>query len=802
MIMKTILPRKRITSFLTFSFLIFLFQANLNAQLVIQAEDYTQMSGVQTETTSDIGGGINVGWIDNNDWMEYEVSIPVTGDYEISYRIASQSGGGVINLYDGSTLLHVTALPATGDWQNWTTRAGDSLLSLTAGDYTLKIEAVSGGFNVNWWQLRLANPVDSDKPSVVVISDYSTAVHDVSMTWSKSADATSAVVGYDIVLNGVPSIFTQDTSVQLSKLPPATEMDIDVVAKDIAGNSSDTASVTVETDTIPWEIIWRDEFNVDGDVDRSKWNFQVGGDGWGNEESQYYTDGDNATVSGGNLIIEARKETFGSNDFTSSRLNSSGKGDFLYGRIEVKAKLPRTGGTWPAIWTLPTDWVYGPWPDCGEIDIMEHSATYNYGYVFGTIHTGAYNHEDGTQKSGGIAFDDVTDTYHTYAIEWYPDHIDWYVDDIHIFTFDNEYKSTAEWPYDIPHHVLLNVAIGGGLGGAIDYDGVWPQQMLVDYVRIYDFKLGENDTISPDKPTELSVEPKWSTAHVSWNLSVDNYAIEQYYIYLDGVMVDSTLGSDYRLYNLTPLTEYKVAVQAVDYAGNLSDTASANFSTTEIQGLAVPGRIEAEDFTLMDGIDTEECTDAGGGLNVGWIDTDDWLSYSIDVAEEIEYRAIIRSAAQSSSGTLNILGADDNELTSISLPVTGGWQSWESTASDIFNLSAGIQNIKLVAEKGGFNLNWLEIIDAKDYVGINNVSSEEVLIYPNPVKNFLKIELWPEIKQAEVSITAMDGRLVFSEEYTHSGSPIRIENIDFIPGLYVVKLQVDNDILVRKFTVQ
>ena len=216
----------------------------------------------------------------------------------------------------------------------------------------------------------------------------------------------------------------------------------------------------------------------------------------------------------------------------------------------MKAKLPKTGGTWPDIWTLPKQpGAYGNWPACGETDIMEHTAN-NYGYVFKTVHTGAYNHSIGTQKGSGIVLEDVTDTFHTYAIEWYPDHIDWYVDDIHIFQFDNEYKTTDEWPYDIPHHLILNIAIGGGLGGTINYNGVWPQQMIVDYVRVYDFKLNENDTIAPSDPTGLTTDPKWSTIDFSWNASIDNYAVKNYYVYMDDRAIDTVSSTNILIQDL------------------------------------------------------------------------------------------------------------------------------------------------------------------------------------------------------------------------------------------------------------
>jgi beta-glucanase (GH16 family) len=780
----------------SFAFLFFIIAGafDTNAQIVVEAESYSQMQGVQTENTNDIGGGINVGWIDSGDWMEYTINVPIDGSYELTLRTASQSGGGQVELSDGSTVLQTVDITSTGGWQNWTDVVGASSINLSKGVKTVRINAKKGGFNLNWWKLTPVGITDSDKPSTPVVSGNSSTVHDVHISWNQSVDVTTAIGGYQIFNNGNRIAFTCDTSITISKLPPNHVMDFDIVANDLVGNISDTASVTVKTDTIPWEIVWRDEFNVDGEVDRTKRNFQVGGGGWGNGEAQYYSDGVNASVSGGNLIIEARKETHGGNSYTSSRLNSSGKGDFLFGRVEVRAKLPGTNGTWPAIWTLPTDWVYGNWPNCGEIDIMEHSATYHSGYILSTIHTGAYNHIAGTQKSGGIMLGDVSENFHTYILEWYPDHMDWYVDDVHIFTYENEYKSIEEWPFDVKHHVLLNVAIGGTMGGDIDANGVWPQQMLVDYVRIYDFKLDENDIEAPAPPAGLIADTKATSALISWNLTMDNYAIEKYYVLLDGILIDSVTGSEFLIQGLEPLTNYEAGVLAVDYSGNISDIAFYAFITPELSGTPIPGKIQAEDYESFSGVDTEVCEDEGGGINVGWIDTGDWMGYAVDVAEDDEYVAVFRTASQSGGGTISLLNDAESEIINVVVPGTGGWQNWVSVTTEPFNLTAGIQQVKVSAPVGGYNLNWIEIIKSADYVGVNEALADNVLVYPNPVVNEeLNISVPDGIgSEVIVQIIALDGKVVFSENVNSDIGIIQLSRINIEPGVYIVKIKSRN----------
>jgi beta-glucanase (GH16 family) len=181
-----------------------------------------------------------------------------------------------------------------------------------------------------------------------------------------------------------------------------------------------------------WNLVWDDEFDYTGLPDPVKWSFETAGNrtGWGNHEDQYYTDRDstNAWVSNGVLTITARKQKMEEKKYTSARLNSQGKGDWLYGRFEVRAKLPTGRGAWPAIWMLSTDWAYGGWPESGELDIME-----NVGFMPDTLvfsaHTNAYNHIMHTQKTKRILYPGTSDDYHVYALEWKKEQVRFYVDD-------------------------------------------------------------------------------------------------------------------------------------------------------------------------------------------------------------------------------------------------------------------------------------------------------------------------------------------------------------------------------------
>lgn len=254
------------------------------------------------------------------------------------------------------------------------------------------------------------------------------------------------------------------------------------------------ATSTTGTDKGPadYVLVWSDEFNTPGLPDTSKWGYDVGDGcpnvcGWGNNELEHYaaSRSENARVENGNLIIEARRERLGTKDYTSARLVSRAKGDWAYGRFEIRAKLPSGRGTWPAIWMLPTDWDYGGWPASGEIDIMEHVG-FAPESIHGSIHTAAYNHVKGTQRTKGIVIPDAERAFHVYSVEWTEQKIDFYVDSTRYHTFVNENSGSAAWPFDRRFHLLLNIAVGGNWGGLKGIDqNIWPQQMVIDYVRVY-----------------------------------------------------------------------------------------------------------------------------------------------------------------------------------------------------------------------------------------------------------------------------------------------------------------------------
>jgi beta-glucanase (GH16 family) len=230
--------------------------------------------------------------------------------------------------------------------------------------------------------------------------------------------------------------------------------------------------------------VFSDEFETPGSPDPAKWGYNLGY--VANDEKQYYTSrSENVRTEAGSLVIEARKEAYQGYAYTSARIHTRGRFELLYGRVEVRARLPTGRGTWTAIWILGTNHTQVGWPACGEIDIME-----NVGFdplrIHASVHTADYNHTIGTQKTASVTIGSPWEDFHLYAMEWYPDRIEVFVDGQKYFTFRNDSSGSRTWPFDKSHYLILNLAIGGSWGGQQGIDDTqFPKRYLVDYVRVY-----------------------------------------------------------------------------------------------------------------------------------------------------------------------------------------------------------------------------------------------------------------------------------------------------------------------------
>lgn len=232
-----------------------------------------------------------------------------------------------------------------------------------------------------------------------------------------------------------------------------------------------------------WILVWHDEF--DGQtIDSRNWTFDIGGHGWGNNEWQFYTDRpENAYIEEGALIIEARQEEYLQRNYTSARLKTQGLYAWTYGRIEARMQLPYGNGIWPAFWMLGTDISSTGWPACGEIDIMEHIGR-DPNRIYGTVHGPGYSGGNGIGGHISLPTGTLSADFHTYAIEWDPAEIRWYVDEEPYFRVTPA-DLPGEWVYDHPFFIIINLAVGGNWPGYPDETTTFPQTLRVDYVRVY-----------------------------------------------------------------------------------------------------------------------------------------------------------------------------------------------------------------------------------------------------------------------------------------------------------------------------
>jgi beta-glucanase (GH16 family) len=268
-----------------------------------------------------------------------------------------------------------------------------------------------------------------------------------------------------------------------------------------------------------WQLVWSDEFNQpDGSSPNpTNWCYDTGGGGWGNNELECYTSRtNNARIVGGQLVIEADQESYGGCSYTSARLLTQGKWSWAYGRFEASIKIPRGQGIWPAFWMLGTNIDSVGWPTCGEIDIMENiGKTSDQGTDHGTIHGpqggGDYNGGSGVGGTytlpGGA---DLADDFHIYAVQWTTNQIQWFLDNNQFFTATPaSLPSGGTWVFTAPQFFILNVAVGGNWPGNPDGTTVFPQQMLVDYVRVYELTAPLAFSVGPQSNGSFALS--WPT---------------------------------------------------------------------------------------------------------------------------------------------------------------------------------------------------------------------------------------------------------------------------------------------------
>ncbi|WP_108869645.1 carbohydrate-binding protein [Aquimarina aquimarini] len=451
-----------------------------------------------------------------------------------------------------------------------------------------------------------------------------------------------------------------------------------------------------------WNLVWQDEFTNGISHD---WVFETGNNsGWGNKELQYYRQ-ENANVENGKLVITAKREDFGGQQYTSARMKTQGRKKFKYGKIEARIAMPTGQGLWPAFWMLSSNITTLGWPACGEIDIMEH--VNSDPEIHGTIHwkDGQGNYASHTGHTA------VTpNNYHIYSVEWDKNSIKWFVDGHQYNEVDisNGINGTSEFHDE--YFVLFNLAVGGKWPGFVVDNNKLPARMYVDYVRVYQ-----------------------------------------------------------------------------DNTDNL------------------PTRIEAENYTAMKGVQVENTADHGGGQNVGWIDTDDWMSYHNISIPVSGYYTVQYRVASMYGGNLSLdINAGASKLGEITIPATGGWQNWETISHTVY-INAGTHNFGIFASKGGWNLNWFSIKaqtsktnDTKNSLTNTNTFLEELSIYPNPFTN--SIQFNTNLKNTKVIILNALGHKMMTPKINQAENTMDLSHLP--KGLYLLTIEKDGIKITKRIVKQ
>jgi beta-glucanase (GH16 family) len=637
------------------------------------------------------------------------------------------------------------------------------------------------------------------------------------------------------------------------------------------------------------ELVWSDEFDYSGLPDPARWSYETGGGGWGNNELEYYTSNrlENASVADGHLLITARKESYGGMQYTSARMVTKLKGDFLYGRIEARAKLPRGKGTWPAIWMMPTDGEYGGWPNSGEIDIMEHVG-YDPNKVHATVHTASNYGANG--RGSAYILNDVFDTYHIYAVEWTPQKMDFYVDD-HLYFTVNATSDYKTWPFNKRFFLIMNVAVGGNWGGAqgVD-DSVFPASMDVDYVRVYQGPenmnvKGSTQVYREQKNVRFFIEAEegrtyeWTVPEdativsgqgtneilVDWgctdgqvkchlgtacntydlpvNVTTQENSIEGPYFVTDqqaGVSLvlkgnaNSTVnwtlpadaelvsgqGTDTLTFNWgTGMDTVKVSLDntcgTYEYSHTLRHYGQYAYPDPAVPH-EIPGIIHATDYDYggegvayhdvtagnagtgprsNESVDTEY---SGSGTDVGWVDSGEWLEYSIKVpvAGTYHFSWYTASANAQGGGPAKIMVNDVNKFF-LYPPSTGSWSVFLASTFKDLPLATTDTLLRIETGSGGFNIGDIRIL-AELPTGMNDHTGKELTVYPVPARGDVHV-ICPEGARSLV-VTDLSGRIMYSSRASFRGpGEITVDFTEFPAGMYIVTLSDQNaKVSVRK----
>lgn len=509
-------------------------------------------------------------------------------------------------------------------------------------------------------------------------------------------------------------------------------------------------------------MVWSDEFDGNGEIDQGKWNFEAFEPGANNNELQKYTWNrtENCRRQDGVLVLEGRRDWWWDEgnqktyEWTSARIQTAGKFSTKYGKLEMRAQMPWANGAWPAFWMMPQKSLYGGWPDSGEIDILEYVGWDNDNAHF-NAHTKDHNFLNGNNYGWGGWIGGMENSYHTFAIEWWYDRIDFYIDGIWRYGFANEDSGPGQWPFNSEFFIILNHAIGGDWGGVMGIDhGAYETAgdnfgvgFFVDWVRVHKWDWPDHDIPAHVEAEHYEGyggdfrEEKCQDIGGGWGIGyIDD---GDYFQYKINVPTSAWYQIDYRIASDNDegvITLGKggkdIKQTAVPDTGGwqswwtVSDAVWLEKGSQTLDVYATKGgwnlnhfkinkappatQMEAEHYAHMWGVQVEDSEDLGGGHSVGYIDDRDWMSFPVFVPATGDYKISYRVASKAGGGIIT-LGKDGTDLQQTPAPSTGDWQSW-TTITDVARLEGGWQTLTVFATKGGWNLNWwrYELLDA-DY---------------------------------------------------------------------------------------
>jgi beta-glucanase (GH16 family) len=541
-----------------------------------------------------------------------------------------------------------------------------------------------------------------------------------------------------------------------------------------------------------YQLVWSDEF--DGStLDLSKWTAEMPNASPGNAELQQYTDrSQNIQVAAGTLKIIALQESFLGYNYTSGRINSKNQGDWLYGKMEARIKLPTAVGMWPAFWMLPTDNVYGIWPKSGEMDIMELIGI-QPNITYGTIHT---NNGNNVQTFGtwhtlptGIFSDD----FHVFSMEWAPNRVKIYLDGILYFDKTNVDLAPYPWVFDKRFHLILNLAVGGSWGGNPTAATSFPQIMTVDYVRVY------------QKTNQIAVTGKLLVEPNATNViySVPNVAGTTYQWSVSGAgnVIVSGQNTNQILVNFLNTN----GIVSVDLTDNCSQSATAvanisvsanlwsnyNFEQNYNFWETRPAYNAAVDFNIMNANAAEGIKSACVQVNTAGANPWDYqLSRTnLNLLGGTNYTLSFKAKSDANKTIPISFIRSDNYATIAgrTINLTTYWQSFSMTFTPTTTVANAMFNLDIAAAIGNFCFDDFMFARTQN-LGFENADSEslELSVLPNPTKNSVKIDL--KNRELKTQLFDLQGRLIFENET----APAEIDLSNFQNGVYILKIGYDS----------